>query len=80
MNALLSHLYADCEGGPPAIYLPTIIIIQQKRIPANAFIGCTALKDVYYTGTDAEWGSITIASEGNAFINNAKKHFKYKYE
>lgn len=51
-----------------------------SQIPANAFIGCTALKDVYYTGTDAEWGSITIASEGNAFINNAKKHFKYKYE
>lgn len=47
-------------------------------IPRNAFLGCTALTDVYYTGTAAEWNAININAEGNAFINNAQKHFEYK--
>ncbi len=40
-----------------------------------AFYGCDAVEDVYYTGTEEEWGLITIHSY-NESITNADIHFE----
>ena len=43
-------------------------------IGENAFVDCTNLMDVYYSGTAADWSRIAIAS-GNDSLINAKIHF-----
>ena len=45
-----------------------------KKIEMNAFNECTALTDVYFSGTQAEWEEITVES-GNAPLLNANIHF-----
>ena len=42
----------------------------------DAFDCCTNLKDVYYTGSEAEWKSISIGYF-NSHLNNATKHYNY---
>ena len=41
-----------------------------------AFSGCTGLTDVYYTGTQEEWNSITIGSNNDS-LTNATIHYNY---
>ena len=41
-----------------------------------AFYGFDALTDVYYTGTEEEWATITIGSDNSA-LKNATIHFNY---
>ena len=41
-----------------------------------AFSDCYRLKDVYYTGSKAEWQAITIDS-GNFSLKSATKHYNY---
>ena len=41
-----------------------------------AFSGCTSLTDVYYTGSEAEWQSISIGSY-NALLISATIHYNY---
>ena len=43
----------------------------------SAFYGCTALKDVYYTGTAEQWKAIAIWSS-NSYLTNATIHYNYK--
>jgi hypothetical protein len=43
----------------------------------EAFSWCTSLRDVYYTGTEEEWGQISIGSYGNSCLTSATKHFGY---
>ena len=43
-------------------------------IGENAFVDCTNLTDVYYSGTAADWSKIAIAS-GNDSLINAELHF-----
>lgn len=45
-------------------------------IKYGVFSHCDDLKDVYYTGTKAEWGKITIAN-GNEDLLNATIHYGY---
>ena len=42
-----------------------------------AFAWCTSLTDVYYTGTEAEWSSISIDS-ANESLTNATIHYNYQ--
>ena len=44
-----------------------------------AFYACPNLKDVYYTGSEEEWGAITISSY-NSNLTNATKHYNYVAE
>ena len=42
----------------------------------SAFNGCISLKDVYYTGTQAQWGKISIGNY-NKKLKNATIHYNY---
>ena len=44
-----------------------------------AFSGCYDLTDVYYTGTEEEWNSISIGSLNDSLLN-ATIHFEYEEE
>lgn len=44
-------------------------------IGGSSFSGCTNLKDVYYTGTKAEWEKIDINNVGNDDLLNATIHY-----
>ena len=45
-------------------------------IGMDAFRGCSSLTDVYYSGSEEEWNTITIGV-GNDCLTNAKIHFNY---
>ena len=44
-------------------------------IGTNAFTNCTSLTDVYYGGTEAQWGSVDIGSSGNDPLRSAPRSF-----
>jgi hypothetical protein len=56
----------------------TSITIPQsvKTICDRAFYNCKGLKDVYYTGTKAQWDAIEIV-DNNEDLLNAAIHFKW---
>ena len=43
-------------------------------IGSSAFDGCSALADVYYSGTRSQWSAVSIAEDGNAPLLNATFH------
>lgn len=45
-----------------------------KVIEKGAFDNCTSLTDIYYDGSESDWGSIFIG-EDNEFLTNATLHF-----
>ena len=49
-----------------------------KSIGSNAFDGCSALTDVYYTGTEEQWDTLSISS-GNDPLINATIHFGHTH-
>ena len=52
----------------------SVVIVGEK-----AFSGCSALKDVYFTGAESLWKNITINS-GNTPLENADIHFDTSVE
>ena len=48
-----------------------------STIENNAFYGCSSLTDVYYGGTEEQWGSIQIGSDNEALINAARHYSRY---
>jgi hypothetical protein len=58
-------------------YNMTSIVIPDSVITIGyyAFYGCTSLTDVYYTGTEEQWYSLSIGDE--PFISSATIHFNY---
>lgn len=57
-------------------HLTTIYFGQVDEFSENAFFGCTALTDIYYTGTQAEWEAITGLS-GAGIPAGATIHYEY---
>ena len=45
------------------------------HIGENAFKNCTALKDVYYKGTQEQWNAVVIETEGT--FENVNIHYNY---
>ena len=45
------------------------------HISENAFKNCTALKDVYYKGTQEQWNQVVIETEGT--FENVNIHYNY---
>ena len=45
-----------------------------SSIGLYAFEGCTALTDVYFSGSEEEWNAVTI-EDGNVALKNAAKHY-----
>ncbi len=44
-------------------------------IGGHAFYGCSKLKTVYYTGTQAQWNSISIEGDSNSYLINATRYY-----
>ena len=57
-------------------HLTTIYFGQVDEFSQNAFFGCTALTDIYYTGTQAEWEAITGLS-GAGIPAGCTVHYEY---
>jgi hypothetical protein len=49
--------------------------VSVKTVADNAFFGCDTLSDLYYDGTEAEFGEVEISTVGNASLEDANKHF-----
>jgi hypothetical protein len=47
-----------------------------KAIGYNVFYACDSLKNVYYTGTQTEWNTIT-KNNGNDVLRTATIHYNY---
>lgn len=64
--------FVDCGN------LESIIINKNVRsVVQGAFNNCNKLKDVYYTGSKAQWQSISIDSTGTAPLTSAKIHYNH---
>ena len=50
-----------------------------QTIGEEAFRGCSALTDVYYTGSEEEWDAITIG-DNNSNLRGATIHYNYVEE
>ncbi len=46
-----------------------------SRVGFRAFYYCNALKDVYYMGTESDWGSLEVSSENNCLINATRYYY-----
>ena len=59
----------------------TSIIIPDSvtSIDWRAFYNCTSLTDVYYTGSEADWQSISVGSD-NEYLTSATIHYNYSIE
>ena len=44
-------------------------------IGGYAFFGCSNLTDVYYEGSEVEWKKVSISSDNNNCLTNAKIHY-----
>ena len=69
-------VFANCKN-LKSITIPTSI----ECVDASAFTGCTALTDVYYQGTEAQWNQIMFDPEDvsvSKIFNNATIHFNVK--
>ncbi len=74
-DTIQAHMFSGCSGLKELVIVKGVTIIA-----ANAFSSCWDLKDVYYTGTEAEWTEVLIAPSGNGNLLNATVHFDYVLE
>lgn len=59
-------------------YMESIFIpVKVTEISGDAFLHCSSLTDVYYSGTEEEWEAIKIVSKGNDALQNATIHYNY---
>lgn len=54
-----------------AVYIPKSI----TSIELNAFEDCRKLRDIYYSGSEADWANMKIESEGNEALTKATIHY-----
>jgi hypothetical protein len=62
-----------------SVLLPNIVCTVPEsvtEIGESAFDGCTSLTDVYYIGTEEQWGEISIGSN-NESLTDANIHYGY---
>ncbi|MBQ8475314.1 MAG: leucine-rich repeat protein [Clostridia bacterium] len=60
-------LYAFAFSSITSINIPAGV----TSIPEGAFSDCLYLKEVYYSGTDAEWSNVTIGDFNDSLLNAA---------
>ncbi|MBQ6966707.1 MAG: leucine-rich repeat domain-containing protein [Lachnospiraceae bacterium] len=73
-NVVSIGMSAFSRSGIETIYLPKSL----KTIDSGAFYEASALKDVYYEGTESDWKSISIGNN-NTFLQNAAIHYNSSY-
>ena len=64
------YAFAYCRS-MTSIFIPK----NMKRIQEESFIGCSALQDIYFEGSETEWNNIIIEEKGNDSLLNATIHF-----
>ena len=75
VTSIESYAFAECNG------LTSIIIPDSvTKISYDVFNNCSSLTDVYYTGTEEQWKSISIDSYGNSDLTSATIHYNYTGE
>ena len=63
--------FASCSG-----FTTVIIPDSVTRIERSAFQG-TALNNIYFAGTEAQWNSMWISPDLTNIVSNAVKHYNY---
>ena len=63
--------FYNCTSLTSVVIGNSIVLIND-----NAFYGCSSLRDVYYTGSEEEWGAIMIRSN-NDYLTSATIHYNY---
>ena len=63
--------FNGCEGLTSIIIPETVTTVEE-----HAFWGCSSLTDVYYTGTKAQWSTISVG-DSNEALANATIHYNY---
>lgn len=62
--------FNDCTA------LTTVVIPKSVTFIGDwAFSMCYYLKNVYYSGTEAEWNNISISERGNSYLTDATIHY-----
>ena len=59
--------YADLK----AVYIPKSV----TSIELSAFENCYKLKDIYYSGSEADWANMKVESDGNEALTKATIHY-----
>jgi hypothetical protein len=59
--------YADLK----AVYIPKAV----TSIELSAFENCYKLKDIYYSGSEADWANMKVESDGNEALTKATIHY-----
>lgn len=73
VTEICEYSFAKCKS-LKSVYLPKGIELIDKR----AFFNCDNITDVYYEGTEAEWGKVDIRELNNC-LKNATIHYESKY-
>ena len=62
-------MFREC-GALESVTIPSSV----TSIETEAFDGCKSLSDIYYGGSESDWGRVSI-SNGNDYLNVATIHF-----
>ena len=70
VETLGTYAFKNCR------YLESVTLpVSLKTVAAYAFDSCSALTDVYFSGSEAQWNSISIQSNGNGRLLDAHRTY-----
>ncbi len=86
LEGLKYDLYTDYAyvsgytGAPKRVIIPKNIkfndyYLRVERIYHNAFLDCTTLEDVFYSGTESEWNDVSVWARDS--LNSARIHYNF---
>ena len=65
-----SGMFRQCQN-LESVNIPASVEVIEKY----AFCNCLKLTDVYYAGTEVQWGDVTIETDDNEYLLGADKHY-----
>nr|WP_300865857.1 leucine-rich repeat protein [uncultured Acetatifactor sp.] len=74
VESIGASAFASCSA-----FTTVIIPDSVTEIGIAAFTGCP-LKDIYFTGTEAQWNSVSKIGDTAATVSKATMHYEYKPE
>lgn len=74
VESIGASAFASCSA-----FTTVIIPDSVTEIGMAAFTGCP-LKDIYFTGTEAQWNSVSKIGDTAATVSKATMHYEYKPE
>lgn len=70
LEDILEGMFAGMKA-LKTMYIPASV----KSVQEGAFNGCSALTDVYFDGTEAQWKNAVTVKTNNAYLTRATFHF-----